>query len=177
MGCTSSKPSVSEPAHTVPSERTSIPNPAAKRASINEGSGSQAGPTTVSEVVAEAAQDEKAPVVAEASSVHTTSSKGPTESAPKSPAPEAAAPVARKKIKKPKVSTGRLMKEGQKVKNWKERFFILKEGKLSYYNREIPPKTNKGEELLGELYLKVSEPNPFLQKKKKKRKEKKKKDE
>ena len=59
------------------------------------------------------------------------------------------------------------MKEGQKVKNWKERFFILKEGKLSYYNREIPPKTNKGEELLGELELKgyvVTEPstNKFL---------------
>ena len=54
----------------------------------------------------------------------------------------------------PKTSAGWIMKEGQKVKNWKRRFFILAKGRLTYYEKEESKGSNKGVFKLGELDLK-----------------------
>ena len=63
----------------------------------------------------------------------------------------------------PKVSAGWIMKEGQNFKSWKRRFFILKEGVLTYYEKETVKGSNVGENKLGELELKgykIERPHP-----------------
>ncbi len=63
----------------------------------------------------------------------------------------------------PKVSAGWIMKEGQNFKSWKRRFFILKEGLLTYYEKETVKGSNVGENKLGELELKgykIERPHP-----------------
>jgi len=173
MGCTGSKPpAASEPVAALV-ERTSIPNPAVGVAATSKnrtsvrGEGGEAEarfPSAVGAVLAEGQaeaanrQDGTNDFSSAVSITSPSASRSSIHNLPSS-SDSSAVPVAvavtKKKLKKPKVSTGRMMKEGQNVKNWKERFFVLREGTLYYYNREVPPKTNKGETELGHLDLKV----------------------
>ena len=87
----------------------------------------------------------------------------PVEEAPKEAQPEPPVVVEEAKNQIPKVSAGWIMKEGQNFKSWKRRFFILKEGVLTYFEKETVKGSNVGENKLGELELKgykIERPHP-----------------
>lgn len=77
--------------------------------------------------------------------------------------PEPPVVVEEAKNQVPKVSAGWIMKEGQNFKSWKRRFFILKDGVLTYFEKETVKGSNVGETKLGELVLKgykIERPHP-----------------
>lgn len=56
-------------------------------------------------------------------------------------------------VKTPKRKVGFLMKQGHNVKNWKRRFFVLDQGKLTYYTDRSKRNREMGTDEKGKLLL------------------------